>query len=244
MWNNMKGPPARDEDVMPGQQALGADSLRTRGAATPPVQPPHQLLPEPAVRVVYAVPADRPVNAAYRQGISNALTDLQRWYREQLDGLTFRLQDPLPETCTMPEPHEHYTHGGWPRVWNEVRDAVIGCGFLDQQSAYTWVVYADVDESCDVTLGLGRGTEGLTMMGSWDLKGLTDPEWVHCGLGPFGFGRWIGGAGHELGHAFGLDHPVDDEGALMSAGYAGYPNTYLREDEKAILRMSPFFEER
>lgn len=204
----------------------------------------NQSPPEPAVRVVYAVPADRAVSAAYRQGISDALIDLQRWYREQMDGLTFRLHDPLPEICIMPEPHGHYTHGGWPRVWHVVRDAVIGCGFLDQRSVYTWVVYADVDESCDVTLGLGRGSKELAMMGSWDLKGLTDPEWVHCGSGPFGFGRWIGGAGHELGHAFGLDHPDDDQGALMCAGYVVYPNTYLREDEKAILRASRFFDER
>lgn len=244
MGSNMKEYAVQHDSVMARGQAREADSGAARSDTLPPVQPPQQSPTGPAVRVVYAVPADRPVIAGYRQGIAAALIDLQRWYREQMDGLTFRLHDPLPEICTMPEPHEHYTHGGWPRVWNEVRDAVASCGFLDQRSVYTWVVYADVDESCDVTLGLGRGSEGLTMMGSWDLKGLTDPQWVHCGYGPYGFGRWIGGTGHELGHAFGLGHPDDDEGALMSVGYVAYPDTYLREDEKNILRGSPFFAER
>ena len=60
--------------------------------------------------------------------------------------------------------------------------------------------------------------------------------------------RYVGGLGHELGHAFGLSHPPGcdaglatcDQNALMWAGYASYPNTYLRTDEKQILLASPF----
>ena len=58
----------------------------------------------------------------------------------------------------------------------------------------------------------------------------------------------MGGLAHELGHALGLPHPPGcDEGlptcdhpALMANGYEAYPDTYLRDDEKAILRSSPF----
>jgi hypothetical protein len=61
--------------------------------------------------------------------------------------------------------------------------------------------------------------------------------------------RYVGGLGHELGHAFGLSHPPGcdqglptcDYNALMWAGYAAYPNTYLRPDEKSILLASEFF---
>ena len=111
-----------------------------------------------------------------------------------------------------------------------------------------WVVYADVMEPCGESYSLGRGGNGLTFMGAWDLEGLSDPEWRHCSNPAYGFNRWIGGLGHEIGHAFGLRHPPGcdsgdsscDRSALMGAGYASWPNTYLRDDEKKILNDGPF----
>ena len=88
-------------------------------------------------------------------------------------------------------------------------------------------------------------------MGSGDLEGLTGhPVVGDCGqLIDRPLGRWIGGAGHELGHTFGLTHPPGcaeglpscDDACLMWLGYLLYPNTYLREPEKVQLRVSPFF---
>ena len=91
------------------------------------------------------------------------------------------------------------------------------------------------------------------MLGRWDLLGLTDPGGSHpCGHGGQPHGRWVGGLGHELGHASGLPHPPGcdsgrptcDSEALMWTGYASWPDTYLRDDERTKLRESPFFEER
>lgn len=59
---------------------------------------------------------------------------------------------------------------------------------------------------------------------------------------------WIGTLGHELGHDLELPHPPGcgeeggncDSDALMWLGTWNYPDTYLREDEKTKLRLSPF----
>ena len=60
--------------------------------------------------------------------------------------------------------------------------------------------------------------------------------------------QWIGGLGHELGHALGLPHPpgcdaglptCDQEALMGSANYV-YPETYLRADNKEALIRSQF----
>ena len=63
--------------------------------------------------------------------------------------------------------------------------------------------------------------------------------------------RWVGGLGHELGHSFELPHPpgcdpgssgpCTDPDSLLWTGYAMYPNTYLRQEDKDTLNQSPFF---
>lgn len=122
-----------------------------------------------------------------------------------------------------------------------------------------WVVYADVWDYAalevvlqakpeDCTGGrLGAGTQGITMMGGWDLYGLITPRFRQCGY-ETGVDRRIGGTGHELAHALGLPHPPGcDEGlptcdweALTYLGFYGWPHTHLRDDDEALLLASPF----
>ena len=139
----------------------------------------------------------------------------------------------------MAKPHDFYAEDGWTRVL----EGVQGCTRVEANTDdFVWVVYADVREECDRHATLGRGQRGLTMLHEGDLRGLTDPQFVHGGLGPYGIGRWIGGLGHELGHAFGLSHPSSrDCDALMYTGYMSWPDAYLREDDKKILMQSPAF---
>jgi hypothetical protein len=64
-----------------------------------------------------------------------------------------------------------------------------------------------------------------------------------------GYCRWVGGLGHELGHAFGLPHPPECESnsascpstALMWLGYISYPNAQLTDGDRTKLNQSRFF---
>ena len=216
---------------------------------------PGSPTPRQVVRVLYAVPSDREFRSDYSRAIRRAIEHVRFWYQQQLDGLTFSLNSPIPETCQLSEPADFYGRYSWQKIINGVQHcAPVAHG----ASTFVWIVYADVEHECGpYEQGynqLGRGGDGVTIVGSWDLDGLVgedgevgDPCW-HDDPPDEPVGRWFGGIAHEVGHAFGLPHPPGcDEGlptcdfpALMQVGYAVYPDTYLRDDDKAALRGSPF----
>ena len=227
----------------------GMDNWRGPRCGADPVAGP---VPNPrrsprTVRVIYAVPADRSVSEIYRGSIQAAIENVQRWYQSQLgDGRTFRLYDSQPEVCELPHPEAWYAKDAWHRL---LTGGLRNCAPVESgRKTHLWVVYADIDEPCPGPFELGRGWNGLTMLGQWDLRGLTDRSFTHCGTWSPPLGRWHGGLAHEITHTFNVPHPPGcDEGlptcdkdALMWSGYARYPDTYLRDDEKAILLASPF----
>ena len=176
---------------------------------------------------------------------------MQNWYAEQLNGFTFAIENPTPLTCEVEAPAQYYEgYDGWNRVINSLQHCAPVEHYSDE---YVWAIYIDVKSDCSGISELGRGGEGITILTGDELKGLLNPDtFVHCGYGPRGTGGWIGGLGHEIGHAFGLNHPAGcdedlstcDYDALMSAGYWVYPDTYLTDDDKAILEKSPFLQHR
>ena len=204
------------------------------------------------VRVLYAIPSDREFRADASEAIANALVDLQSWYRRELGGLTFSIYETTPEVCRMSEPEAYYESGN---AWARVVEGVQPCAPVQHgHPDFVWVIYPDVEEACDEPHELGAGGLGLTILP--DIEGITNPgkDFYRCGEQSYfdPIGRWIGGLGHELGHALGLPHPpgcdpwdpatCDDLEALslMHDGYAPYPDTYLLPDDKEILIRSPF----
>jgi hypothetical protein len=213
----------------------------------------------PHVNIVYLVPSDQAVRPDYVRALGMAGRSIQAWYARQTGGKTFRLAS--PQVWVVPLPHEaawYSTNDAGTKLFtqfwaNTLNDAfpLTGGRFNDPENI--WAYYIDADPICGQCGGCG--TSGVLVIAKNDLRGLTgEPRIVVCedktpDQGPLG--RWIGGLGHELGHAFGLPHPPGcndgsqpcDYYALMWNGFRVYPNTYLREDDKERLSTSPFFSE-
>lgn len=194
-----------------------------------------------SVRVIYIVSADRDENPAYTQAIRTAAVSVQEYYRQQLGGVTFRLSDPVVEVVKSDKDaswfYGNVTHGGPDNFGynNTLAEAQRILGTKHDDPNFVWVIYSDGPGSS------GRGGGGVCIMPENDLLGLLGKR--HNYPDPR---RWIGGFAHELGHAFGLDHPRDTKKhakSLMWAGFYDYcpDGTYIGDDDKARLLKNPFF---
>lgn len=213
----------------------------------------------PTVRMIYLVPADLAERPQYAAAIERAIRSLQVFYRNQMgDGKTFRLHSPVVETYKTAHPVAWYqTSRGSGGFWeNVLADGfqVTGGGFNDPNNR--WIFYIDSNQACNQSGAVAGGTSGVALLPGNDLLGVSGQEAVPVCPGDKPASsdwlcRWIGGLGHELGHAFNLPHPPGCDqtiagvqcpsNALMYAGYASYPDTYLLPADKTALEANSFF---
>ncbi|MGB9457394.1 MAG: hypothetical protein WCB12_15205 [Bryobacteraceae bacterium] len=207
----------------------------------PPVLSLCEVNQDKTVRVIYLVSRDRQVRPDFQLAMEQAIRELQRWYATQLEGATFKLHEPVVEVAHSAQPADwFYGHpnGQNPDDWgfnNTLAEAARLLGAKINDPHYVWVIYSDGPGN------KGRAAPGVACLPEDDLLGLVGQHPTQKKRA-----RWVGGLGHELGHAFGLPHPVDtarDYDALMWAGfYESYPEkAYLTESDKTILLQSPFF---
>jgi hypothetical protein len=232
-------PPPRDEKT-----------LQDKLLARPATELKRQLSPAQVgeVRVIYLLPSDVKQRAKFRRAAADAIQNLQRWYGIQLAGSTFKLHTSVVETFRTSHPAEWYAKNpsGQDRTlwfWNNATtDGFSKTGGAFDDPRFRWVFYIDAEPDADQVVGGANGVALLTRNDVLGILGLqTDPA---C--------RWVGGLGHELGHAFGLDHPLDCQTgkvdlsapqcqSLMFLGYTKYCGTFLTPEHKTDLEQSPFF---
>ena len=194
-----------------------------------------------SVKFVYLVSADRSVREDFKKAIETAAMDLQGWYAKQLGGPTFRLNTPVVEVVKSDKDAKWFysrPNGENKDDWgfnNGLAESQRLVGAKQGDPKYVWVIYSDGPGN------KGRGGGGVAVLPEDDLLGLVGqhPEQKDVK-------RWIAGLGHELGHAFGLQHPRDTAkyaDAIMGTGiYGKYPDKiYLTDEDKGILMKSQFF---
>lgn len=213
-----------------------------------------------ATHFVYLYPTDRPFRTDYLEAVQTSATTLQGWYAAELEGYTPTLAEVTSVALDQPAAFYGQPEGGgdpYLTFWNKVLDDVLpktGAAFNDPNNV--WVFLVDAPAGCAQLSG--GATSGIAVMSHNDLRGLLGEEALACDGSPapsesFFPDRWIGGQGHELGHAYGLPHPPGcddglatcDQGALMWSGfYYGFPSeTYLRADEKTFLIQGTYVQD-
>lgn len=184
-----------------------------------------------STRFIYMIPTDKQYNPDYEKAIARAALHLQTWYKQQTGGYTFKLNNPIVEVYKGKQSSQWYseTKNGndpsyyyWYNTFNE--SPSFGMRYPDPN--YTWIIYCDAQ-------GGGAGSTGFAILPAEDFVGLN-------GQHKEPVSRWIGGLGHEMGHAFSLPHPTVSN-ALMLYGYAQYPTCILLPEEIETLKKLPYF---
>jgi hypothetical protein len=214
------------------------------------------------VSVLYLVPSDRTERVGAATKMKNALLSLQAWTAQKGDGRTFRVaSDPivrvvkLGRTAASLSLEANGTNSAGTFHNSVVSEAFAATGGNYGQPKKVWLVYVDADPACGSLYGGAAvaGGTGVAVMPANDIRGLfgeapinlctgaRDPAWPVC--------RWVGGLGHELGHALGLPHPAGcdagqstcDSNDLMWLGYTAFPNTSWNAADRTQLAQNPLW---
>jgi len=227
-------------NVEVGEAAPGRYSLRVAAAGSGLSQTVAQPLvvarQGPRVHVIYLLPSDVAYDARAALGMDRAIRHLQIWFQQEMaSGTTFAIANPSVQVIRSTRTSSYFATNSFARSADEVF-VTNGSRFYD--STAVSLIFLPVR-----TDGQG-GVASVALLGDNDVQGISGRN-----TGGYTVARWVGGLGHEMGHAFGLPHPpgcATGQGgrtcdALMYLGYLTYPATFLNPAERNQLGAGPFF---
>ena len=152
------------------------------------------------VRMIYFLPNDRPYRADVAQGMKDEIRNVQTLYAEQMEAhgygkVTFRV-----EADAQGEPMVHRVDGGYPDTH-----------YLDD-------TFGTVLDEINLAFNLEANVYLIFVDNSISIGGVGGKQGKNGGFALVTGQLSFGGAEHELGHAFGLQHDFHDGAYIMSYG--------------------------
>jgi len=213
-----------------GCSKKNGDKVEPLPVITPTVNPiPYSV-------VAYLItPPDKTINPDFYRAAKTTLEKLQVWYKTQMgNNKTFILNPVVLDTLTALHNSTWFIQNNGDSIssnnayyYNTKYELKHLLGLKFDTTLYAYFAFVDADFSNSTI------PSGLGVVGSIDLNGLSgsQPD------------RWVGDAGHALGHAFGfIDALGPSTNDIMSKGWSSYPNCVLTQAEKDSLNAIPFFQ--
>lgn len=157
---------------------------------------------------LYVIPADQVYDNNNAGRVWRAMYATQNWYQTATGGMTFEFLDPdnVFENYFAYEPVEYYEDDWWTKLLEEM----IERGYPVQSKGTILMIFIE---------GISDVGGGELALGGWSCEGDCGAAIIPISLlqAPTNLPTDLGTVYHELGHALGLTHPVEQEDLPLSA---------------------------